>query len=179
MKTLIIINQFWLNSLLKSIQNIAKNWMSKLSPNENLNNKNNNQIQLVRWVPNKKTSRWQSIFINKGLNPLFHHPVLLLILNYHNSESNCAQPKTNGSATPILFFFIWGSFRNKKGLFPVNHSSPSHLRQLSYHESAINLYKSQSHFSWLNHQINIGNFFPVSGSERAQWSALSWSLITS
>ena len=40
MKTLII-NQFWLNSLLKTIQNIAKNWMSKLSPNENLNNKNN------------------------------------------------------------------------------------------------------------------------------------------
>ena len=36
---------------------------------------------------------------------MFHHPVLLLILNYHNEESNYNQPKRTGSAKPILFLF--------------------------------------------------------------------------
>ena len=62
------------------------------------------KIKLVRWDTNKKISRWQSIFINRGLNPLFHHPVLLLIFNYHNSESNCAQPKRTEVPHQSYFF---------------------------------------------------------------------------
>ena len=42
------------------------------------------------------------------MNPLLHHLVLLLILNYHNWESNCAQPKKTGSAKPILGFLFGG-----------------------------------------------------------------------
>ena len=41
------------------------------------------KIKNKTWDP-KKNSRWQSVFIDRGLNPLFHYPVLLLILNYHN-----------------------------------------------------------------------------------------------
>ena len=48
-------------------------------------------------------------FINRGLNPLFHHPVLLLILNYHNSESNSAQ-RTKVEVPHQSYFFDLGEF---------------------------------------------------------------------
>ena len=46
--------------------------------NEKLNNK------LGRWDPKKKQLQVSIYFVNRGLNPLLHHLVLLLILNYHN-----------------------------------------------------------------------------------------------
>jgi hypothetical protein len=62
------------------------------------------EIKLVRWDPNKKPPGGNIFLINRGLNPLFHHPVLLLILNCHNQELNpiVTQPQ----AKP--FFLVGG-----------------------------------------------------------------------
>ena len=77
-------------------------------------------MKLVRWDPNKKTSGWQFIFISTGLNPLFHHPVPLLILNYHNEESNSAEPKEWKCHTnPIVFFWRVVLIIGKNGLATV------------------------------------------------------------
>ena len=117
MKTLRIKIKNSISNLIKFLIKIyfAKNLTSKLSPNilmKTLNKKKIQQlkIKLVRWEPNEKPSRRQSIFIKRGLNPLFHHPVLLLILICHNSESNCARQKSP----------IWGSFSNRKKGLLVN-----------------------------------------------------------
>jgi len=63
----------------------------------------------VRWDPNKKPPGTILFLLTGGWSyTLFHYPVLLLIFNYHNQESNCAQPKKIGSATPILCFSLFG-----------------------------------------------------------------------
>ena len=63
---------------------MATNWIWKVFPNipmKTLIMKIENKT--CEMGPQEKTSSWQSIFINRKLNPLFHHPVLLLILNHN------------------------------------------------------------------------------------------------
>ena len=78
--------------LIKSLIKIYIKYCQKLDfeafpeySNEKLNNKHKH-IKLGIWDPKKKQKQLQvSIyFVNRGLNPLFHHLILLLILNYHN-----------------------------------------------------------------------------------------------
>ena len=60
----------------------------------------------MRWDPKKnlQVARWQSIFLNRRLNPLFHHPVLLLILNYH--IKNPIVPNQKKTEVPHQSYFF-------------------------------------------------------------------------
>ena len=92
MKTLIIktnkldfkFDYIHLNPISKSIKNIAKKWISNFSPDIPMKTLYNRYLKkkLVRWGPNPKPPGGNLCLL--GLNPLFHHPVLLLILNYHD-----------------------------------------------------------------------------------------------
>ena len=119
--------------LIKIYIKFAKNWISKLSPHipmKSLIVRIENKAKLVRWDP-KKTSRWQSMFINRGLNPSFHHPVLLLILNCHNKASNCAQPKKTEVPHQSYFFYLGSFSSRKKGLFKTDGVKPIKLNGMA------------------------------------------------
>ena len=91
MKTLMIKINNSISNLIKTLlkKHIAKKWISQFSstiPMKTLIIEINNKT--CEMGPQKKQTpggnHWQFIFINRGLNPLFHHPVLLLIPSYHN-----------------------------------------------------------------------------------------------
>ena len=64
-------------------------------------------------IESLQVARWQSIFINRGLNPLFHDPILLLILNYHIKNPIVPNHKKRKRHTnPICF--IWVRFSNRR-----------------------------------------------------------------
>ena len=54
------------------------------------------------------------IFINRGCEPLFHHPILLLIFNYHKLKTQLQPNKKYRMSNPFLFFMNWGSFSNRE-----------------------------------------------------------------
>ena len=68
------------------------------------------KIKLVRCDPNRKQEKhpWgcHVIFIDRGLNPLFHHPVLLLILNSIKIRL-CPTKKKRQCHTNSLIFDLW------------------------------------------------------------------------
>ena len=83
--------------------------------------KNNNiQITIGRWDPNKKPPG-ANLFLLIGLNPLLHHLVLLLILNYHNQESNCAQPKKTEVPNQSYVFLFRVGFSNRRDYILTIH----------------------------------------------------------
>ena len=90
--------------------------LSSYSPMETLIKK-----KLARWDPKKNLQVGNLCLLTGGWtvfnHPLFHHPVLILILNgldYYSWDFHCTQK--NESATPIpIPSFIWASFC-KKGL---------------------------------------------------------------
>ena len=98
----------------------------------------------------KKTRR-QSIFINRGLNPLFH-----LCQTQKNKKRNC---HTN------FIFFIWGSFSNrKKGLH--ENVSPRSTKDTANTPNAIacptkRYKKSMSISIYLNINMNIQWYLQV------------------
>jgi hypothetical protein len=62
---------------------------------------------------------------------LFHHPVLLLILNCHNKASNCAQPKKTEVPHQSYFFYLGSFSSRKKGLFKTDGVKPVKLNGMA------------------------------------------------
>ena len=54
------------------------------------------------------------IFINRGCEPLFHYPILLLIFQVPHLKTQLQPNKTLQNCKSVPIFIIWGSFSNRE-----------------------------------------------------------------